>query len=85
VSGATVKLPVPAFSAAASGTTHLEGTLSAAGMLEGVSNEGGSLSGAHSTVASAMVGNYTQTAAGALNMEIGGTVPGSLYDRLNIR
>jgi hypothetical protein len=79
------------------GTTSVNGTLDPAGIVDiqaGILNGGGTV---NSNVTNAgqvnpgtspdilsIVGDYTQTATGALNIEIGGTSAGSQHDRLAV-
>jgi len=62
------------------------GTVQGAGIfsLVGIpfSNAGGINPGTAGTGILKLVGNYTQAAGGALNIELGGTTPGTQYDRL---
>ena len=62
------------------------GTVQGAGIfrLVGIpfTNAGGMNPGAAGTGILKIVGNYTQAAGGALNIELGGTTPGTQYDRL---
>jgi RHS repeat-associated protein len=80
-----------------SGSTAVNGTLASGGTVAvngGVLNGAGTVQGnvvnaAQITPGNApgvlmITGNYTQTSAGTLNIEIGGTTPGSGYDQLNI-
>jgi len=59
------------------------------GILDGIGqvnanviNSGGKIKPGQSPGTIEIVGNYTQTAGGALDMEIAGTVPGTQFDRL---
>jgi YVTN family beta-propeller protein len=62
------------------------GTVQGAGIFRVVgvafTNAGGINPGTAGTGILKIVGNYTQAAGGALNIELGGTTPGTQYDRL---
>jgi hypothetical protein len=94
--GAT--LGVGAYTQAAGATVLNAGTINGGylsingGFLSGTGNINASVTnggqvipggtGAAGTLA--INGNYTQTATGSLNIELGGTIPGSQYDQLNV-
>jgi hypothetical protein len=72
---------------AANGTVNIAGGLLAgSGMVSGKLSNGGIVSpgGAGSTGILTVVGSYTQTASGTLNLEIGGTSAGTQYDQLQV-
>jgi RHS repeat-associated protein len=97
VIGNASTLTMPGAYTQSAGTTTVNGTLAPGGT---VAVNGGVLSGAGTVRGSVVnagqvtpgnapgiltiTGNYTQTASGALNVEVGGTTPGSGYDQLNI-
>ncbi|RYX80204.1 hypothetical protein EON83_29645 [bacterium] len=59
------------------------GVLDGIGTIEGdVANSGGRVSPGHSPGTITINGNYTQTSGGVLDMEIGGTDPGTSYDQM---
>jgi hypothetical protein len=61
------------------------GSLVGNGTIEGaVRNNGGIVAPGHSAGKLTLNGNYTQNANGTLNMEIGGTAPGTEYDQLRV-
>jgi hypothetical protein len=61
------------------------GSLVGNGTIEGtVRNNGGIVAPGHSAGKLTLNGNYTQGANGTLNMEIGGTAPGTEYDQLRV-
>ena len=60
-----------------------EGTVSGGGTIGGdLSNDGGTLSPGNNAGIMTIEGDYVQSAAGALLLEIAGTVPGTEYDSL---
>jgi hypothetical protein len=69
---------------AAPGTLNLQGgILNGSGVIDGnVLNGGGAIQVGFSPGIITINGNYTQTTNGTLNMEIGGTSPGTGYDQL---
>ncbi len=71
---------------AASGpvTVGSTGSLGGSGTVTADVVNGGVVAPGSSPGILAVTGNYTQTATGALDIEIGGTTPGSEYDRLSI-
>lgn len=60
------------------------GTLSGNGTMTGNVSSSGTVSPGLSPGILTINGNYTQTAAGILNIDIGGTTPGTQYDRLAV-
>jgi hypothetical protein len=68
------------------GNVTIDGTLSGSGTINAsVTNAGQVIPGG--TGAAGILtfnGNYTQTTTGSLNLELGGTTPGTQYDQLNI-
>src|SRR5262249_10277135 len=60
------------------------GTLRGSGTINSNVTNAGQVSPGTSPAILSIVGNYTQTAAGILNIEIGGTTPGSQHDRLTV-
>ncbi|MBI4331411.1 MAG: hypothetical protein HY673_09035, partial [Chloroflexi bacterium] len=70
---------------AASGGVNINGgTLSGSGTITGnVSNAGVASPGSSPGILN-ITGNYTQTASGILNVEIGGLTPGDQFDQINI-
>ncbi|RYX80203.1 hypothetical protein EON83_29640 [bacterium] len=73
-----------ALSLLANGTFEIAGgTLDGIGTINGnVVNSGGHVSPGHSPGTVTINGNYTQTSGGVLDMEIGGTDPGTSYDQM---
>ncbi len=61
-----------------------DGSLGGAGTLNGNVSNAGNVNPGASAGAMTINGNYVQAPAGALNLEIGGTVPGTQYDKLVI-
>jgi fibronectin-binding autotransporter adhesin len=81
------------------GTTNVDGSLFAAGasvniqggkltgtgsIFSNVDNSGGTVAPGNSPGVLLVVGNYTQTAGGSLDIEIGGLTPGTQYDQLAV-
>lgn len=62
------------------------GTLEGTGKVNAdVINKGGQMRPGHSPGAITILGNFTQTAAGSLNMEIAGLNPGAQYDQISVQ
>ncbi len=62
----------------------LGGTLKGTGAITGSVTNAAAVSPGASIGSLALAGDYIQTSAGALNIELGGTVPGTGHDQLNI-
>ncbi len=59
------------------------GVVDGIGTIEGdVVNAGGTFKPGHSPGTITINGNFTQTSGGVLNMEVGGTTPGTAYDQI---
>jgi hypothetical protein len=60
------------------------GTLSGLGTITGTVSNAGTLSPGFSAGAISIAGDYIQAPTGTLSIEIGGLIPGALFDQLNI-
>ena len=60
------------------------GLLKVVNFVGDLTNDGGNFSPGASPAASSIIGNYVQNPAGKLTMELGGTTPGTQYDKLSI-
>jgi uncharacterized repeat protein (TIGR01451 family) len=60
------------------------GSLTGSGTIDGSVINSAIVAPGTSPGALTVTGSYTQTAAGALNIELGGTTPGTQYDQLNV-
>jgi autotransporter-associated beta strand protein len=69
--------------ASGSGFQFSGGELRVTDFVGNLTNQGGNFSPGASPALSTIAGNYTQT-AGKMTIELGGTIPGELYDKLDI-
>jgi uncharacterized repeat protein (TIGR01451 family) len=69
---------------AVTGTINVAGTLSGTGTIHGNVRNAGIVRPGSSPGILTIAGNYTQTAAGSLILEVGGTRPGKSHDQLKI-